>query len=89
MKPPRDSRSVGDDDAFALLIMAARDDREFRDQITAILSLAGFHRGSLLNTLLQELRMKQAPAGLVRAVAYLPDDAVAERALAALKEAPE
>lgn len=89
MKPPHDSQTVGDDDAFARLIIAAQDDREFRDQLTAILSLAGFHRRSLLNTLLHELGMKQAPEELVRSVGYLLDEAVADRALATLKKALE
>ena len=86
MKRPQDPRTVGDDDAFALLIMAAKDDKGFRDQITAILSLASFHRRSLLNTLLQTLRMKQAPEELIRSVGYLLDDEVAERARVTLKE---
>ena len=86
MNPTRYSETVGDDDAFAFLIMAAREDVGFRDQVMAILSLASFHRKSLLNTFLYELRMKGAPKGLLRSVGYLLDDAVADRALATLRE---
>ena len=84
---PRAPDKIGDDDGFAILILAARDDEDFRAQLTAILSLEDFHRRSLLNTLLQELRMKQAPEDLIRSIGYLLDDAVARRASATLKEA--
>jgi len=82
----RQPETVGDDDAFALLVMAAADDRRFKDQLTAILTLPSFHRRSLLNTLLQEMQMKQARPALIRAVRFLLDDAVAAKALEILGE---
>lgn len=78
-------KTVGENEEFVSLILAARQDSELRNRLVSILSLASFHRRSLLNTFLHELRMKQAPDSLVNAITCLLDDAVAAEALAAIQ----
>jgi len=81
-KPSRkEARSVGEDKAFVNLIRVAQDDPKIRAKLVKILSLDKFHRESLLNTFLEEIRLKGAPKEFVSAIATLLDDAVAQRAL--------
>jgi len=81
-KPSRkEARSVGEDKAFVNLIRVAQGDPKIRAKLLKILSLDKFHRESLLNTFLEEIRLKGAPKEFVSAIATLLDDAVAQRAL--------
>lgn len=79
-------KSVGDHEAFVALIRTAREDPDVRKKLQVILDQPPFHRRSLLNTLVAELRVQSAPAGFIRAVACLPDDEVARKARELLSE---
>ena len=81
-KPSRnDTKSVGENKAFVNLIRLAQEDPKIRAKLLKILSLDKFHRESLLNTSLEEMRLKGAPKEFVSGISTLLDDAVAQRAL--------
>ena len=73
-------KSVGDQALFISLIRAAREDADIGDRLQVILGQPDFHRKSLLNTLIAELKMQSAPADFIRAIACLLDDDVARKA---------
>lgn len=83
----RKSKRVAENEAFITLIRVAQEDADVRNQLVAILSLDRFNRESALNTLLNDLRFKQAPEEFVSAIASLLDDDVAQRSLKILKDA--
>ena len=72
-------KSVGDNDAFVTLIRTAQEDPEIHATLVAILRQTPFHRKSLLNTLLQDMKAQSAPKHLISAMTELLDDAVAEK----------
>lgn len=72
-------RTVGDNDAFVTLVRVAQDDPEIRQTLVVLLGQPPFHRKSLLNTLLQDMRAQGAPKYLTSAMAELLDDDVAEK----------
>ncbi|UCG81716.1 MAG: hypothetical protein JSV60_05425 [Desulfobacterales bacterium] len=78
-------RLVAEDEAFVTLIRVAQEDADVRNQLLAILSLDRFNRESVLNTLVDDLRLKEAPKELVSAIASLLDDDVAKKTLEILK----
>ena len=76
----RPQKAVGDNETFVTLIRVAQEDPEVRTTVTGILGQTPFHRRSLLNTLVEELKLKKAPADFICAISALLDDDVAERA---------
>ena len=72
-------KSVGDNEAFVTLIRVAQDDPEVHATLAAILRQPPFHRKSLLNTVLQDMKARSAPKHLISAMTELLDDAVAEK----------
>lgn len=81
----REDRLVADSEAFVTLIRVAQEDDEIKEQLFAILTLDKFNRESALNSLIEDLRLKEAPRGFVLAIANLLDDDVADKTLAMLK----
>ena len=81
----RAKTSVGDNQSFVVLMRVAQEDTAIRQQLVTILSRNAFHRKSILNSYVDDLRFKKAPPEFISAVACLLDDAVAERALDLLK----
>jgi hypothetical protein len=77
-------QSVADNDAFVTLIRVGQDDPEIHQTLVPILRQPPFHRKSLLNTLLQDMRAQGAPKNLISAIAELLDDAVAEKVAEAI-----
>ena len=73
-------KSVADQELFISLIRTAQEDAVIRKRIMAILRQPVFHRKSMLNTLIAELKMQSAPAEFVQAIACLFDDDVAAKA---------
>ena len=83
---PGHSKSVGENQAFIRLMQVARDDREIRDRLVALLSLDPFNRKSALNTYIEQLRLKGAPAEFISALSCFLDDGVARKAMELLGE---
>jgi hypothetical protein len=79
-------KSVANQELFVALIRTAQEDAGIRDRLRAILRQPAFHRKSLLNTLIAELKMQSAPAEFIQAIACLLDDAVARKARELLDE---
>lgn len=74
-------RFAGQNDSFVTLIRVAQEDAKIRKQLFTILTQNKFNRKSILNSYLEDMRIKQAPQELISAVACLLDDDVAEKAL--------
>jgi hypothetical protein len=79
------NRLVADNEAFVTLIRVAQEDGEIKEQLFAILTLDKFNRESALNSLIGDLRLKEAPRGFVSAIANLLDNDVADKTLEILK----
>ena len=76
-----DSRpTVGDNQTFLTLLAAAEEDPELSHSLLVVLKLPSFQRQSLLNSIIQEMRLRSEEADLIAAVASLRDDDVAARA---------
>jgi len=67
------------------LIRVAQEDVGIKKHLLAILSQNKFNRESILNSYLEELRLKQASQEFISAIACLLDDDVAEKVLEILK----
>jgi hypothetical protein len=81
----RENRLVAEDEAFVTLIRVAQEDEEIKEQLLAILALDKFNRESALNSLIEDLHLKQAPRAFVSAIANLLDDDVADKTLEILR----
>lgn len=60
-------------------------DRRSRKQLRMILRQPAFHRRSLLNTAIQQMQLRGEAIESIRALAYLKEEQIAERALAVLE----
>ena len=77
--------SVADNKTFVAMIAAAQDDPRIRAQLIGIAQLDSFHRESLINSLVTDLRLKdKRAAALASALECLKNDAVARRTLEVL-----
>jgi len=77
---------VKDDETFVTLIQVAQADPVTGKCLAAILSLGKTQRHSLINSLIEELTLKNGPRDFIAALSCLLSDDVAERALAAIRE---
>jgi len=77
--------SAGENDPFVTLIRVAQEDDEIRQRLFTILTQDKFNRESILNSYLEEMRLKQAPAEFISAIACLLDDDIAQKALEILQ----
>ena len=82
---PMKNKSIGENEPLVTLIRVAQEDVEIKRHLLAILSQNKFNRESILNSYLEELRLKQAPQEFISAIACLLDDDVAEKVLEILK----
>lgn len=82
----RKPKTVGENEDFVHLLRAAQDDRSFHATLCGILRQPSFHRQSMLNAMANGMAQDGVRKDMIRAVTALTDDAVAERALAMLKE---
>ena len=79
-------KSIADHKPFVVLIRSTQRDPAIGSRIRVILDQPPFHRKSLLNTLVAELKLQSAPADFVQAIACLLDDDVARKARELLDE---
>ena len=77
----RKTKSIADDETFVRLMQVAQEDPEIGDRLKLILSQDDFNRRSLLNTWIEELKLKNAPADFTKALSYFLDEQVAGSAL--------
>jgi hypothetical protein len=77
---------LSDNEHFVNLMRAAREDEQMKQTLRGILSQEPMQRKSLLNTWIQEMRLRDAPKELIESVACLTDDQIAEQALAVLEK---
>ena len=71
---------------FIALMQVAMDDARIRHQLVEILSQPQQLRLNLLHKWISELTVEQAPGELISALEFLTDEAVANKALATLKD---
>jgi hypothetical protein len=69
------------DEPFVTLIQVAQESPEIRATLLSILEKPEFHRESLINTLIEDIRLKGAPPALIKGIAGLLNPKVAQRAL--------
>jgi len=74
-------QSTDVDEPFVTLIQVAQESPEIRKTLLSILEKPEFHRESLINTLIEEMRFKGAPPALISGVAGLLNPTVAQKAL--------
>jgi len=72
---------LGDNETFVRLIQLAREDSQIGDQLRALLSMDDFNRQSVIRSMLDEMRLNNAPAELISAFACLLDDRIADKAM--------
>jgi hypothetical protein len=74
------SEKITIEEPFITLIQVAKESPEIRNTLLSILQKDEFHRSSMINTLLEEMRYKGAPEALITAIASLLDHRVAQKA---------
>ena len=74
------------EEPFVTLIQVGKETPDIRDTLLSILQKDEFHRSSMINTHMEEMRYKGAPDVLIAAISSLLDDRVAQKALELLKE---
>jgi hypothetical protein len=74
------------EEPFITLIQVAKESPDIRNTLLSILQKEEFHRSSMINTLMEEMRYKGAPDALITAMASLLDRRVAQKAHELLKE---
>jgi hypothetical protein len=78
-KKPKGATSVGENEMFVTLVRAAQEDKRFGRQIAGLVSLPSFQRRSLLGSMVEQMTLRGADAGLIAACAALRSDHVAEK----------
>ncbi|MBO6794176.1 MAG: hypothetical protein JJ895_09705 [Balneolaceae bacterium] len=68
------------------LIRVAQEDENIHQQLTSILSLESYHRRSALHSLIDQMKIKQAPDEIVLAISGLLEDDNAKKALILLNQ---
>ena len=74
------------EEPFVTLIQVAKESPDIRNTLLSILQEDEFHRTSMINTLMEEMRYKGAPDALITAMSSLLDHRVAQKAYELLKE---
>ena len=74
------------EEPFITLIQVAKETPDIKNTLLSILQEEEFHRSSMINTLMEEMRYKGAPDALITAMASLLDHRVARKALELLKD---
>jgi hypothetical protein len=82
----RHTMEIDERENLTMFVNAAIDDVRMKRQILTIVRLDPFNRRSLINTLLEELRVKAAPPELMHALNCLKDDMIAMQAEKVLGE---
>lgn len=70
---------------FITLMQVAKESPDIRNTLRSILQKDEFHRSSMINTLVEEMRFKGAPDALITAIACLLDSHIAQKAYELLK----
>ena len=80
------SEDIFIEEPFITLIQVAKETPDIKNTLLSILREDEFHRSSMINTLMEEMRYKGAPDALITAMASLLDHRVAQKALELLKD---
>ena len=81
----KNKAAAGENEPFVALMRVAQEDPEIQSQLIFILSQNRFNRVSILNSYIENLRLRQAPRDFISALACLLDDDIAQKALKILK----
>jgi hypothetical protein len=77
-KPADQNNSI---EPLKKLIHVMRNDPVINAEVIKILNLDPYHRRSVLNNWLEQLRLRKAPENLLSALCYLFDDKIAREVL--------
>lgn len=72
-------------DSLITLLRLAQEDQEVFEQLSNILTLESFHRKSALNSLIETMKLNQAPKDILLIMSSLLDDQVATQAKSILE----
>ncbi len=68
------------------LLRVAQEDGNIHQQLTSILSLESFHRRSALHSVIDQMKLNQAPEEIVLAISGLLEEENAKKALLLLNQ---
>jgi len=71
---------------FVYLIETANNDSEMKSKLRAILKLAPFERRTFINTFISEMKYKNAPDYFIKALSFLLDDEISQKAFKIITE---
>jgi hypothetical protein len=74
------------EEPFVTLIQVAKESPEIRNTLLSLLKEDEFHRTSMINTLMEEMRYKGAPDALISAISSLLNHQVAQKTYELLKD---
>jgi hypothetical protein len=78
--------SITQNEDFLRLVQVVKEEPQIRQILKSILGLDNFNRKSVLNTWLEELKLKQAPKKFRSALSCLLDDDIARKTLDIIRE---
>jgi hypothetical protein len=81
MKSSKPQNKDEEYEPFLKLIQVMRDDPLINEKVSETLKLDSYHRRTVLNNWLEQLRQQKAPESLRRALSSLLDDAIANEVL--------
>ena len=81
-------RTYAEVEGFIDMLLAACEDAAMNETLEMLLSQPDDKRRAMVAKILERLRTRKAPQKLVEAMACLLDDAIAERAYAAIHNCP-
>ncbi len=84
-----DPKPIIENEAFVSLMATALEDGEVRRKLMAWLRLNEFQRASVMNTFVEEMRLRGVSQDFIEAVGYLKDNRIAAEALRVLREREE
>ena len=86
MKLSKKEDADNDVESFEKLIQVMRDDSLINEKVIQMLQLDSFQRRSVLNSWLEQLRVRNAPKNLLSSLFCLFDDNIAERVLTLIND---
>lgn len=79
-------QNPGENQSFIRVLQVMQEDADFKNQVMKIVELDSFSRASLLNSIIHEIRLKNAPKEHILVFEYLMDDRICEQVKKILRE---
>lgn len=79
------SRPIGDNEAFVLMIITATEDEDVKETIKTILNLPASQRQIVIHQIVEDMKKDSMPADFIEAIAALTDAELAVKIKEVLK----